>query len=175
RFEVLKRDAWIDYWQACHADGASAELAARRDARLAELDDDFAFVAHCNLGSENMADADLQRLQRIAEQRWVRTLDDRLGLSWEETQRKLRTAPATLPCSEPLLADRDDHLIAHNPSEQLGDDNPWGFRLQVPTWRFNRGELYNLSVRRGTLSSEERFLINQHIVQTIIMLERLPF
>src|SRR5690606_34546087 len=75
RFEVLKRDAWIDYWQACHADGASAELAARRDARLAELDDDFAFVAHCNLGSENMADADLQRLQRIAEQRWVRTLD----------------------------------------------------------------------------------------------------
>ena len=175
RFEVLKRDAWIDYWQACHAGGASAELTARRDARLAELDDDFAFVAHCNLGSENMADADLQRLQRIAEQRWVRTLDDRLGLSWEETQRKLRTAPATLPCSEPLLADRDDHLIAHNPSEQLGDDNPWGFRLQVPAWRFNRGELYNLSVRRGTLTSEERFLINQHIVQTIIMLERLPF
>lgn len=175
RFEVLKRDAWIDYWQACHAGGASAELAARRDARLAELDDDFAFVAHCNLGSENMADADLQRLQRIAEQRWVRTLDDRLGLSWEETQRKLRTAPATLPCSEPLLADRDDHLIAHNSSEQLCDDNPWGFRLQVPAWRFNRGELYNLSVRRGTLTSEERFLINQHIVQTIIMLERLPF
>src|SRR5690606_5759558 len=41
-------------------------------------------------------------------------------------------------------------------------------------YRFNRGELYNLSVARGTLTAEERYLINHHIVQTIRMLNHLP-
>ena len=54
-------------------------------------------------------------------------------------------------------------------------DNPWGFRLQVPRHRYNRGELHNLAVARGTLTEEERYVINHHIVQTIIMLSRLPF
>ncbi|MFV2071346.1 MAG: HD-GYP domain-containing protein [Thermoanaerobaculales bacterium] len=39
----------------------------------------------------------------------------------------------------------------------------------------NLGELYNLSITRGTLTAEERFKINEHIVQTINMLGRLPF
>ena len=39
----------------------------------------------------------------------------------------------------------------------------------------NLGELYNLSIRRGTLTAEERFKINDHIVQTLIMLRSLPF
>ena len=41
--------------------------------------------------------------------------------------------------------------------------------------KYNRGELYNLAVSRGTLSAEERFKINDHVVQTIIMLEKLPY
>lgn len=36
-------------------------------------------------------------------------------------------------------------------------------------------EVYNLSVRRGTLTAEERKVINDHIVVTIDMLEQLPF
>src|SRR5690606_2597507 len=53
RFEVLKRDAWIDYWRGLAEGGQPGELAATRDRLLAELDADFAFVAQCNLGSEN--------------------------------------------------------------------------------------------------------------------------
>ena len=37
------------------------------------------------------------------------------------------------------------------------------------------GELYNLEVARGTLSAEERYKINDHMVQTITMLEKLPY
>ena len=37
------------------------------------------------------------------------------------------------------------------------------------------GEVYNLCIKRGTLTEEERFIINDHIVQTINMLETLPF
>lgn len=36
-------------------------------------------------------------------------------------------------------------------------------------------ELYNLSVRRGTLNPEERQIMNDHMVATIEMLEQLPF
>jgi HD-GYP domain-containing protein (c-di-GMP phosphodiesterase class II) len=47
--------------------------------------------------------------------------------------------------------------------------------MPVPDLLFNRGELHNLSVARGTLSDEERFKINEHILQTIMMLTQLPF
>lgn len=36
-------------------------------------------------------------------------------------------------------------------------------------------EVYNLSVRRGTLNAEDRAIINEHIVATIRMLETLPW
>lgn len=36
-------------------------------------------------------------------------------------------------------------------------------------------EVYNLSVRKGTLTKEERLIINGHMVDTIKMLESLPF
>jgi HD-GYP domain-containing protein (c-di-GMP phosphodiesterase class II) len=45
----------------------------------------------------------------------------------------------------------------------------------VPEHKFNLGEIYNLSVKRGTLTAEDRYKINDHMVQTIIMLEALPF
>ena len=47
--------------------------------------------------------------------------------------------------------------------------------MTVPELRYNQGELYNLAVARGTLSAEERYKINEHIVQTLAMLDRLPF
>jgi HD-GYP domain-containing protein (c-di-GMP phosphodiesterase class II) len=45
----------------------------------------------------------------------------------------------------------------------------------VPELLYNRGELHNLTVGRGTLSEEERYKINEHVVQTIKMLKDLPF
>jgi HD-GYP domain-containing protein (c-di-GMP phosphodiesterase class II) len=38
-----------------------------------------------------------------------------------------------------------------------------------------KDEVYNLCIRRGTLTEEERIIINQHIDVTIEMLESLPF
>ncbi|MDP2245519.1 HD domain-containing phosphohydrolase [Pseudomonas sp.] len=175
RFEVLKRDAWITYWQGCAHAGDQTQLAALRDELLSTLDNEFAFVARSNLGGEAMAEADLARLQQIATRTWTRTLDDRLGLSWEETTRHEQQLAPSLPTKESLLADKPEHLIERLATEILPPDNPWGFKLDVPLHKFNRGELHNLSISRGTLTAEERYLINHHIVQTIIMLDRLPF
>jgi HD-GYP domain-containing protein (c-di-GMP phosphodiesterase class II) len=173
RFEIVKRDAEIEYLAGRLAGGDERALRAAHDARLAQLDDDFAFIAECNVGSELMAPEKIDRLERIASITWLRTLDDRLGLSWEENERLPQTA-TPLPVIEPLLADKPSHILPHN-GPILTADNPWGFVMVPPRQRANLGEIYNLSIRHGTLTNEERYHINDHIVQTIIMLEALPF
>ena len=175
RFEVLKRDAEIRYWQQRAAGGDQEALDEILQQELRQLDDDFAFIAECNLGGEFMAPEKIERLQQIAACSWMRTLDDRLGVSWEERQRMERAAPGTLPVREQLLDNKVQHLIERDAVDSLPVDNPWGFKMDTPEYKYNRGELYNLEVSRGTLTDEERYKINDHIMQTIIMLEKLPY
>jgi len=176
RFEVLWRDAEIDFYRALGEPGADRERLARElDDRHARILDDFAFVAECNVGGESMSDERVARLREIASQRWTRHLDDRLGLSIEELARKQRTEAAALPVEEQLIADKPEHLVERIDGGEPFGDNPHGFNLAVPSCAFNFGELYNLSVRYGTLTEEERFKINEHIVQTIVLLGKLPF
>ncbi len=106
---------------------------------------------------------------------WLRHFDDRIGLSHDESERKARTPAAPLPAEERLLADKPEHLVARDDGGKPFGDNPYGFRIEVPEYAFNYGELYNLSVARGTLTEEERFKINEHIIQTIMLLNQLPF
>ena len=47
--------------------------------------------------------------------------------------------------------------------------------MEVPTYLYDHGELHNLSIRRGTINDEERYKINEHIIQTVLTLEKLPF
>ena len=175
RFEVLKRDAIIEQWQAISkgADPDAAQL--KCDAALLQLDEDFAFVGECNIGGEFMSDQRIERLEQIGKLTWQRTLNDRTGVSWEELRRKERTPPQQLPVVETLLADRPDHIITRAASDHIPDDNPLGFNVDTPTYKYNRGELYNLSIRKGTLTTEERYVINSHMVQTITMLNQLPY
>lgn len=114
------------------------------------------------------------RLKRIGARTWRRTLDDRLGTSYEERARKDRTAAPSLPVDEPLLADREDHITPRAPHEMIDKKNAWGIRVETPPHKVNRGELYNLSIGRGTLTAEERYIINDHMTQTVMMLESLP-
>ncbi|KHK57916.1 phosphohydrolase [Ralstonia sp. A12] len=175
RFEVLKRDAEIGCLRAC-LDGEDAKAAQRRrDAELASLDEDFAFVASCNRGGEFMDAPQKERLQRIAAHTWMRTLDDRLGISQEELARRQRHPAVPMPAQELLLADKPEHVVERTAHDTIPADNPWGFKLNTPEHLYNRGELHNLLVSRGTLSEEERFKIEDHIVQTQIMLSRVPF
>ncbi len=175
RFEVLKRDAEIRMLRAVR-DGAEATAAqAGLQAEWRALDEDFAFVAACNLGGEFMAPDRIERLRQIAERTWMRTLDDRLGISHEEARRRAAEPPAALPAVEHLLADKPEHRIARGPGDRMQAENPWGIRTQAPPLLYDRGELSNLAIGRGTLTEEERYKINDHIVQTIVMLSQLPF
>ena len=177
RFEVMKREAEVEYYKAlAEGGGDPAELKAALDERLAKLDDDYEFVARANVGDEFMAPEHQERIREIGKMQWTRTLDDRLGLSFDERKRKDRTPPKPLPAKEDLLEDREDHVVYRDALEPAAQpDNPFGFKLNIPEHKYNFGEIYNLCIARGTLTEEERFKINDHIVQTIIMLEQLPF
>ena len=174
RFEVLKRDAEIAYWRGVAEGGDERALRTRCDGLLATLDGEFAFVAQCNIGGEFLSPDKQARLREIGARHWQRTLDDRLGLSRDELARKPPQA-STLPADETLLADKPEHRIARPEAERIPEDNRWGFRMDVPELLYNRGELHNLSISRGTLTAEERYKINEHMVQTIVMLGELPF
>lgn len=177
RFEVRKLEEVIRCQEKLLAgDGDPSALKKSLDETLAQLDDDFNFIAECNLGGEFMADELVERVKQIASQTWTRTLDDRIGVAHEELKRKEREPAKSLPCEEPLLADRIDHVIEHDAEIHSADpNNPYGFKIDVPEAKYNLGEVYNLCISRGTLTDEERFKINDHIVQTIVMLESLPF
>jgi HD-GYP domain-containing protein (c-di-GMP phosphodiesterase class II) len=113
RFLLLKREAEIALLR-----GQLDEAAYQ--AKLAQFDDDRAFIRKANVGGEFMAEADMARVATIAQL----TYTDENGQS------------------VPFLSDN---------------------------------EVKNLTIRAGTLTGEERQVINHHIVATINMLEALPW
>ena len=175
RFEVLKRDAEIAYLKGRLEGGDEAQLRATYQAELAALDDDFAFIGACNEGGEFMAPDKVERVKKIAERTWMRTLSNRIGISYAEKIRRERVPERPLPLREQLLEDRYDHVIEREAQDIMPPDNKWGFKIRMPERKYNLGEVYNLCIGRGTLNEEERYKINDHIMQTIAMLEGLPF
>ena len=175
RFEVLLRDAEIDYYQRRLAgDGDRQMLAEMLERKKRQIESDYAFVAQCNIGGEFMENEKIDRLKKIGAQTWVRHLDDRIGISQDEAVQKNRQPAPTLPVIENILADKEEHIIPRLQPDPL-KGNPYGFNMNVPDKMYNLGEMYNLSIAKGTLSTEDRFKINEHIIQTIIMLNRLEF
>ncbi|MGC9457560.1 MAG: HD domain-containing phosphohydrolase [Halothiobacillaceae bacterium] len=172
RFEVLHRDATIRYLQRCLADPEDEpDARAERESAQQRLQEDFWFVAGCNDGQMPIDDAALQRLDALGQITWQRHFDDRLGLTPLEKARRGETAEP-LPATEPLLADKPWHIIER--PEPPDYDPRLGIRMTVPEHLYNLGELYNLKVARGTLTPEDRFKIQEHIIGTIRMLDQLP-
>ncbi|MDB5898576.1 MAG: hypothetical protein JWP41_2178, partial [Ramlibacter sp.] len=175
RFEVLKRDAEIRMLKGVLAGGNEEQLRADCEAEWAALDQEFAFIGECNVGGEFMAPAKVDRLRQIAERTWTRTLSNRTGISYAERRRRDAIPERPLPVEEKLLADRDDHIREREGLRLSAPGNRWGFNLKPPEREFNLGEVYNLSISRGTLTEEDRYKINEHMAQTIVMLESLPW
>jgi len=126
RFEVLKRDAEITFLNqkiAAIESGNLSIIPELEDAlqqKISQYSSDQNFLRICNVGGEFMREEYKERLQIIADYRWI---------------------------------------------------DPQG----VETSFLTENEVYNLNIARGTLTAEERKIINDHIVVTIEMLEQLPY
>tara|TARA_R110001606_G_scaffold363430_3_gene517553 strand:+ start:6653 stop:9835 length:3183 start_codon:yes stop_codon:yes gene_type:complete len=173
RFEVLWRDTEIDYLLKRTKSGADeAALLLEKEQEQQQLQEDFSFMANANIGSEFMSDGDVAHLTKLSQRTWQRHFDNRLGLSHIELSRYQKTTD-NLPVTESLLSDRPEHLEERVRSTDY--DPSLGIKMDIPEYLYNTGELYNLSITRGTLTAEDRFKINEHIISTIKMLENLPF
>lgn len=173
RFEVLKLEKENASLRSRIPHSSLLEPDLQLERTLRQLDNDFYFIAQCNTGSEFLSDSALARIHAIAGYQWTRTLDDTAGVSRAELERKTRMSARPLPVRESILADKEEHIVYRNSKGHLPDS--YQFRVREPDYLYNYGEIYNLSIRRGTLTEEERYKINEHIMQTIIMLKKLPF
>ncbi len=154
RFEVLRRDAHIEYLQKRLQNVDTQEnLQAEFVAKIKQLNDDFEFIAQCNIGDTALTKQDIARLDSISELSFTRYFNRMAGLSWNE--KKLINTPSAY--SKPEV----EHILQDRP-EQLAS-------------LYNQGELTNLKINQGTINTAEREKINEHIVTTINMLKNLPF
>lgn len=172
RFEVLWRDAQIEALKAQLKGTPKAQAERACKQRQQQLQEDFAFIAQANIGSEFMSDESLQRIRTIATQTWVRHFDNRLGLSPLEELHQPENMKAP-PIKEKLLMDRPEHIVHRERSTHF--DPKLGIKMEVPEHLYNLGEVYNLSIRAGTLTAEDRYKINEHMISGIKMLDALPF
>jgi len=174
RFEVLWRDAEITALKQQivlpeHKSAIDAELKSK----LQKLTDDFAFIAASNVGGEFMSDDKIARVEMLSEQTWLRHFDDSLGLSSVEELVKKESLNTSLPVIEKLLSDKLEHIVPRDRKVEF--DPKFGIKMDVPEHQYNLGEVYNLTISRGTLTPEDRYKINEHMISTIKMLENLPF
>lgn len=173
RFEVIYRDTIIEFYKKQSPDGLSAELSEELNSELNKLYEEFNFVAKSNEGAEFMTDEAKEKLKKIADKKWLRHFSDKIGISSAELKRK-GDSDEKLPIEESLLSDKTEHLYQQkNDYSNMIDAE--GNSIEVPEYEYNKGEVYNLCINRGTLTAEERFKINEHTLNSLKMLEKIPF
>ncbi|QKJ21668.1 HD domain-containing phosphohydrolase [Poseidonibacter lekithochrous] len=171
RFEVIYRDLIIESYKKELNGENKQEIDSWLKNEQNELKEDFEFIAKMNLGGEFLKEEYKERIKVIASRTWLRNFDNKAGLSREERIR-FENKDESLPILENLLSDKSWHIIKRE--ESINDDVKYGFKTEVPKNLYNQGEIYNLTISKGTLTEEERYKIQDHIKMTIKMLEQLP-
>ncbi len=173
RFEVVHRDLTIEALEKKLSGKDANEVDIWLDKEHTKLIQEYEIVAQANVGSEFMKDDAKNIITDIASKTWIRHFDDTLGLAHEEKQRVLKEKTVT-PSTETLLSNKQRHII---PREDFDYEEyeKFGFKTKVPENLYDLGELTNICISAGTLSNEDRFKIQEHIIMTIKMLEGLPF
>lgn len=174
RFEVLHRDKTIIYLNNIISGKNKKEEKEKLELEHNNLYKEFEVIASANIGSEFLDVKIINKIEDIAKREWFRHFDNHIGLSKDELSRKPSLEKEILPIKEFLLDDKIEHIIPRT-SELKEEYKKFGFKLEMPKDLYNLGEVYNLSIKKGTLTNEERYKINEHVIMSIIMLEQLPF
>lgn len=153
RFEILRRDAHIEYLQKRLNNVADKEtLQAEFINKVKQLHEDFKFIGMCNNNSIELTEENIARLDIIASQKFTRHFDRSVGLSDYET------------------ADIDMQTTSEVEEEYLLQDRP----EQINT-ALNTGELTNLKTKSGIINLNERNILQEYILSTSDILSDIPF
>lgn len=157
RFEILRRDAEITYLKKIikHPELAT-EAKKQFKKQVKKLNDDFSFLAECNIGDMAVTPKEVKQLINIGKKKFKRYFSRLAGLSWYERNQ--------------LTAEQKD-TYTKSCYEFLIQDNPEDIYKDIPT-----GELHNLSIFKGTISAQERKKVEQHAQETenILKMLKLP-
>lgn len=93
RFEVLKRDAEIEMFKG-------EKTKVEYEAQVRQLGDDREFLRRCNVGSEKMQDADIARVQQIAQYQWCNEQGRQTSFLSAEEVENLTIRAGTLTAAE---------------------------------------------------------------------------
>lgn len=170
RFEVIYRDLIIQSYEKIENGEDRDDVNSWLKKEQRELQEEFEFIANANIGGEFMNDKDILKVKEIGKRKWRRYFDDSLGLSHSEQKRYVNSKDK----EEFLLSDKKMHIIPRK-DDSKEDAIKYNFKGEVPKDLYNLGEIYNLCIEKGTLTTEERYKIDDHINMTIKMLEELPF
>jgi HD-GYP domain-containing protein (c-di-GMP phosphodiesterase class II) len=133
RFEILKRDAEIEYLRAklASSDPAQHQLAEQSyQAKLTQFDADRDFLRRANIGSERMSDEDIVRVQEIAHLHYIDESGQATTFLSEDERDNLSIRSGTLMPAERAIINH--HITATiNMLESL----PWPKHLKnVPEY-----------------------------------------
>ena len=153
RFEILRRDAHIEYLQKRLNNVADKEtLQADFIERVKKLHNDFEFIGKCNLPDYELTPDDLTKIDEISKQTYTRYFSRSVGLSRSELQ-KISIETADRPETENLIQERSEQTTAP----------------------FRSGEKYNLKTMKGALNDTEKSQIKEHASSSLDILSEIPF
>ena len=152
RFEVLKRDAEI---AMLRGESSEDECAAR----IRQLDDDREFLRRCNTGGERMAEADQERVRRIATYVWRNVDGEQADFLSEDEVENLTIPAGTLTAAEREIINH--HIVV---TIKMLESLPWPKHLRnVPEYAGGHhermdGKGYPRGLTRDQMSVQARVM-----------------
>jgi HD-GYP domain-containing protein (c-di-GMP phosphodiesterase class II) len=177
RFEVLRRDAEIEYLRAClqgdGTEGAKAELRDRYRQTCQQLADDFEFLQNANVGGEFMSEEHISRVHQIAQRQWVDASGEKRSTLTDDEVMNLSIQRGTLNDAEREVI--NNHIVA---TIKMLESLPFPKSLQnVPEYAGGHhekmdGSGYPRGLKRDEMSVQARIMAIADIFEALTASDR---
>ncbi len=177
RFEVLRRDAEIDYLKGCLQPGVSAasrvELEGKYQQACQRFSEDFEFLRKANIGGEFMSDEHVARVEQLAQIQWIDASGTRRALLSEDEVLNLSIQRGTLNDAEREVI--NNHIVA---TIKMLESLPFPKNLQnVPEYAGGHHEKmdgtgYPRGLKRDEMSVQARIMAIADIFEALTASDR---
>ena len=177
RFEILRRDAEIEYLQKrLDADGSQADvdrLDRDLESRREQYRQDFEFLRRANIGGEFMSDEDIDRVQQLAKIEWVDAAGEARPLLTDDEVLNLCIKRGTLNDEEREVI--NNHIVA---TIKMLESLPFPRNLQnVPEYAGGHHEKmdgtgYPRGLKREEMSVQARIMAVADIFEALTASDR---
>ena len=177
RFEVMRRDAEIEYLRArldaSVDDSVATKLETEYAGRCRQLAEDFEFLQKANVGGEFMSDEDIERVSQLAELTWTDASGTARPLLTDDEVKNLCIKRGTLNDEEREVI--NNHIVA---TIKMLESLPFPKNLQnVPEYAGGHHEKmdgtgYPRGLRREEMSVQARIMAIADIFEALTASDR---